>query len=149
MKQVEVNIDYILKIIAEYQSEEDFKEIPASITRAINSSVFLLSKKTLIEKFVQQISNVNDGEKDWYKFIENQKKVDLELIIKEEELIPDKTYKFIQNCFRDFEIKTHGTGINQIIPKMSRFSENNDRIEKKKRVIKKITDFFDKYIDLN
>jgi len=150
MKQVEVNIDYILKIIVEYQSEEkDFEEIMINLTRVINSSAFLLSKKTLIEKFVQQISNVNDGEKDWYKFIENQKKDDLELIIKEEELIPNKTYKFIENCFRDFEIKTHGTDINQIMPKMSRFSGNNDSAEKKNRVIKKITDFFDKYIDLN
>jgi type I restriction enzyme R subunit len=65
MKQVEINIDYILKIIEEYQNKnETIKEIPIEITRAINSSVFLLSKKDLIEKFVEQVSNKSDGEKD-------------------------------------------------------------------------------------
>ena len=149
MKQVEINIDYILKIIEEYQNKnETIKEIPIEITRAINSSVFLLSKKDLIEKFVEQVSNKSDGEKDWQKFIENQKNNDLELIINEEKLDVEKTHKYIQNSFRDYEIKTHGTDISEIMPKISRFGENNDRSGKKSRVIRRIVEFFEKYIDL-
>ena len=149
MKQVEVNIDYILKIIQEYQAKnESFEEIPKDITRAIDSSVFLLSKKDLIEKFIKQISNKNNDENDWHKFIENQKNNDLESIIKEEKLDIEKTHKFIQNAFRDYEIKTHGTDITEIMPKISRFDKNSDRSEIKSRVIRRIVEFFDKYIDL-
>jgi type I restriction enzyme R subunit len=108
--------------------------------------VFLLSKKDLIEKFVKQISNSNDGEDDWHKFIENQKNKDLEAIIEEEKLDVEKTHKFIQNSFRDYEMKTHGTDIADIIPKTSRFNKN--RPEMKSRVIRRIVEFFDKYIDL-
>jgi hypothetical protein len=34
------------------------------------------------------------------------------------------------------------------MPKISRFGENNDRSGKKSRVIRRIVEFFEKYIDL-
>ncbi|MGN0961112.1 MAG: type I restriction endonuclease subunit R, partial [Christensenellales bacterium] len=53
VKQVEVNIDYILMLVAKYhQSNCTDKEILGSIDKAIKSSLALRSKKDLIDNFI-------------------------------------------------------------------------------------------------
>lgn len=66
VKQVEVNIDYILMLAAKYHEDNcKDKEILVAIDKAIKSSLQLRSKKELIEDFINTIntdSNIND---DW------------------------------------------------------------------------------------
>ena len=53
IKQVEINIDYILMKVTEYyKSNKEDKEILIDIKKAINSSLELRSKKELIEGFI-------------------------------------------------------------------------------------------------
>ena len=41
---------------------------------------------------------------------------DLEKIIQEEKLKPDETRKFLENAFREGEVKTVGTDIDKLMP---------------------------------
>ena len=53
VRQVEVNIDYILMLVAKYhESNCKDKNILVTIDKAINSSLELRSKKELIEQFI-------------------------------------------------------------------------------------------------
>lgn len=89
-----------------------------------------------------------DVDKDWRDFIKKQKEQDLETIIKEENLKEEEAQRFINNSFRDGEIKTIGTDIDKILPPISRFSKNSNRAEIKRTVINKLKVFFEKYFGL-
>lgn len=55
IKQVEINIDYILMLIRNYhESNQKDREIIVNIQKAIDTSIDLRNKKELIEKFVDQ-----------------------------------------------------------------------------------------------
>ncbi|MDO5650469.1 MAG: type I restriction endonuclease subunit R, partial [Gallicola sp.] len=57
IKQVEINIDYILELIRRYHEGNSADvEIMVTISKAINSSVELRSKKDLIENFIQSLT---------------------------------------------------------------------------------------------
>ena len=149
IKQVEVNIDYILMLVAKYhESNCEDKTILANINKSIDASVELRSKKALIAGFVAQMTVKTDVEKDWKDFVKKQKEQDLETIIKDEKLKHDEAQKFIENSFRDGEIKTTGTDLDKILPPMSRFSGGSNRALKKQTVINKLKSFFEKYFGL-
>lgn len=149
IKQVEINIDYILMLVANYhESNCQDKTILANINKSIDASVELRSKKALIEGFVAQMTVKTDVDKDWKDFIKKQKEQDLESIINEEKLKPEEAKKFIENSFRDGDIKTTGTDIDNILPPISRFSGGANRIIKKQTVIEKLKVFFEKYFGL-
>ena len=84
---------------------------------------------------------------DWKKFVDEQRKSDLAVIISEEKLKPEETHKFISNSFRDGVLKTTGTDIDVILPAVSRFGGGN-RAMKKKRVIDRLMAYFEKYLEL-
>ena len=148
IKQVEINIDYILMKVAEYyKSNKKDKEILIDIKKAIDSSIELRSKKELIEGFIDRVNSSKNVTDDFKKFVREEKEKDLEKVIEEEKLKPEETKKFIDNSLRDGTLKTTGTDIDKLLPPVSRFGGGN-RIEKKLGVIKKLKGFFDKYLGL-
>ena len=148
IKQVEINIDYILMLIEKYhKSNCTDKEILTTIDKAIGSSIQLRSKKQLIEQFIKTVNASGNVGEEWRKFICRQKDNDLEEIITTERLKADETKTFIDNSFRDGELKTIGTDIDGILPPMSRFGGNNREV-KKQTVIDKLKSFFEKYFGL-
>lgn len=148
VKQIEVNIDYILMLVAKYhKSNCTDKEILGSIDKAIKSSLALRSKKELIEGFIAKINTNTNVFKDWNKFVREQKETDLKTLIEEENLNEEETRKFINNSFRDGQVKTNGTDIEKILPPMRRFGGDN-RTEKKQNIIEKILKFFEKYFGI-
>lgn len=149
IKQVEVNIDYILMLVAKYhESNCQDKTVLADINKSIDSSVELRSKKALIESFIAQMTVKTEVDKDWKEFVKKQKEQDLEIIIVEEKLKSEDAKKFIANSFRDGNIKTTGTDIDKILPPISRFSGGVNRVAKKQTVIEKLKVFFEKYFGL-
>ena len=50
-----------------------------------------------------------------YSYVVEQRDHDLDNIIAEERLKPEDTRKFMENAFRDGEIKTAGTDIDRLI----------------------------------
>ena len=148
VKQVEVNIDYILMLVAKYhESNCEDKEILGAIDRAIKSSLELRSKKELIEGFIDTINTKTNVQSDWEKFVKEQKEIDLAALIEGEKLKPDETRKLVRNSFRDGELRTTGTEIDKIMPPVSRFGGGN-RAAKKKNIIEKLKAFFEKYFGL-
>jgi len=148
VKQVEVNIDYILMLVAKYhQSNCEDKEILGTIDKAIKSSLALRSKKELIDGFISKINADTNVMDDWGKFVKEQKEIDLKKIINDENLNEKETRKFLDNAFRDGQVKTNGTDIEKILPPMRRFGGGN-RAEKKENIIVKVKKFFEKYFGL-
>lgn len=149
IKQIEVNIDYILMLVSKYRdSNKTDKSIRIQIDKAISSSIELRSKKELIEGFIDQINIGTQVEDDWHKFVLTQKENDLADIIKDEKLKADETIKLMDRAFRDGAMKTTGTDIDKILPAVSRFSGGGKRASKKLDVIEKLIAFFEKYLGL-
>ncbi|MBI6874834.1 type I restriction endonuclease subunit R [Clostridium aciditolerans] len=147
VKQIEVNIDYILMLVAKYQQSNcKDKTILTTIDKAINSSIELRSKKELIERFIEQVNVSTKVDEDWRKFLDERKEADITAIIEEEKLKPEETRRFIDNAFRDGMLKTTGTAIDKIMPPVSRFG--GGRAAKKQGIIEKLMLFFEKYLGL-
>ncbi|MBQ3334012.1 MAG: type I restriction endonuclease subunit R [Eubacteriaceae bacterium] len=149
VKQVEVNIDYILMLVAKYHDSHcTDKEILGAIDRAVKSSIELRSKKELIKGFINTVNAGTDVQRDWKKFVTEQREKDLHDLITEEKLKPDETRKYVNNVFRDGEMKTSGTDIDKLMPPISRFGGGGQREAKKQTIIDKLKVFFEKYFGL-
>jgi type I restriction enzyme R subunit len=147
VKQIEVNIDYILMLVAKYQQSNcKDKTILTTIDKAINSSIELRSKKELIERFIEQVNVSTIVDEDWRKFLNERKEEDLSAIIEDEGLKAEDTRRFIDNAFRDGILKTTGTAFDKIMPPASRFG--GGRAAKKQVIIEKLMIFFEKYLGL-
>lgn len=144
VKQIEVNIDYILMLIQKYHASNcEDKEIVASIKKIVTSSFELKSKKELIDAFLDTINVNSDVIKDWIDFINKQSRDDLMAIINEEKLKEQETFNYIKRCFEYNEIKTTGTDLDSILPKVSIFG--GGRAKKKEVVLQKLTKYYEKY----
>lgn len=151
IKQVEINVDYILMLVQKYRAERgdgDDKEIRAEITRAVDASPSLRNKKDLIEDFVDSLSADGEIDQEWGTFMAARRETELDAIIQEENLIPDETRVFVETAFRDGFIRTAGTAITRVLPPVSRFSAEGGHGEKKQRVITKLGEFFERFIGL-
>ena len=147
IKQIEVNIDYILMLVEKYhESNREDKSILAAIDKAINSSIELRSKKELINSFIARV-NASKNDDDWRRYIQERKEKDITALIAAEKLKDEETRRFVDNAFRDGTLKTTGTEIDKILPPVSRFGSGN-RAVKKQTVIDKLMGFFEKYLGL-
>lgn len=145
IKQIEINIDYILMLVKKYHDSHcEDKEVLVTIKKAIDASPELRSKKALIETFIAEINDVEDVMTEWHGYVAEKREEELVQIIKEEKLKEPETRKFIENAFRDGEIKTTGTDIDRLMPPISRFGGGN-RATKKQGVIDKLKSFFEKF----
>jgi type I restriction enzyme R subunit len=150
IKQVEINIDYILQLIRKYHDGHlKDKEIVISISKAIDSSVELRNKKELIEQFIESLTPTTNVDDDWHSFVDEKKLEELDSIITEEVLDKDETYKFINNAFRDGFIQTTGTALTKVLPPVSRFTPTGDRTKKRDTVLEKLSAFFSKFWDIS
>ncbi len=151
IKQVEINVDYILILVDRYiqvKGTDEDKEIRATIERAINSSPSLRNKKDLIEQFVDSVSTTAKVDAEWLAFVARKKTEELNQIIADENLNADEAKAFVDNAFRDGAIPTTGTAITKILPPVSRFSKNNGHSAKKQAVLDKLIAFFERYFRL-
>ena len=143
VRQVEINIDYILLLVKKYHDSHcNDKEVLISIHRAVDASPELRSKKRLIETFLAGINDVDDVLLEWNAFVAAEREAALRQIIREENLREPETRKFLENAFRDGEIKTTGTDIDKLMPPVSRFGGGGARAKKKQAVIEKLQGFF-------
>lgn len=150
VKQVEVNIDYILMLVAKFHASNcTDKEIVGAIDKAIRSSLELRSKKELIEAFIDSVNVNGDIKENWHKFVKEQKEAEVEQIITEHNLKSEETKTFIDNALRDGALKTTGTDIDKILPAVSIFGfGGGNRKEIKEKVVAALQKFFEKYFGL-
>ena len=145
IRQVEINIDYILLLVAKFHDSHcEDKELLITIRKAVDSSPELRSKKQLIENFIAGINDVDDVLTEWRSFVAEEKEKQLVQIIKEENLNDAETRKFIEDSFKSGEIRTVGTDIDKLMPPTSRFGGGN-RAAKKQTIIDKLKAFFERF----
>ena len=149
IRQIEINIDYILMLVKKYHDSHcDDKEILVTIQKAVDASPELRSKKQLIETFIAGINDVDDVMAEWQGFVAAEREKELVQIIQEEKLKEPETRKFLENAFRDGEIKTTGTDIDKLMPPVSRFGGGGARAKKKQNVIDKLKGFFERFFGI-
>ena len=152
IKQVEINVDYILMLVEQYRDAKgdgEDKEIRAAIDRAVTSSPSLRNKKDLIEEFVDSLSATAEVDAAWAAFVAAKRAEELDWIIAEESLDPAATRAFVDAAFRDGAVQPTGTGITKILPPVSRFGQDGGHATKKQTVLTKLGDFFDRFFNLS
>ena len=148
IRQIEINIDYILMLVKKYHDTHcEDKSVLIDIRKAVDASPELRSKRDLIENFIAGINEVDDVMAEWHDFVADEREKELLDIIKSEKLKEAETRKFIENAFRDGEIKTTGTDIDSLMPPMSRFGGGN-RDQKKQTIIDKLKAFFERFFNI-
>jgi type I restriction enzyme R subunit len=151
VKQTEINIDYILDLVEKYHASNcTDKTILVDVNRAVKSNPELHSKKELIDLFVSLVNVGENTRNHWRDFVEEQKRIELEAMIRSYNLNRTETAKFIYSALNSGELKLSGDGINKLLPKISRFGgqADSDYSKTKRIVCKKLQEFFDKYYDV-
>lgn len=147
IKHIEVNIDYILTLVAEYKKthdgEED-KEILIKIRKAIDSSGNLRSRKDLIEDFITKLNTADDVDGKWRKYVLESYNKEMEELITNLKLKSEEAKSFIDNSIKNGSVNTDGTDLENILPPVRRFGGGN-RAEVKNNVIQALLLFHNKY----
>lgn len=152
IKQVEINVDYILMLIEKYRAgfgDGEDKEIRAEISRAVDASPSLRSKRDLVEDFVDSVSVTGAVDEQWKAFVAARRDAELETLITDQKLRPDETRAFIGAAFRDGQLRTTGTAITKILPPVSRFAAEGGHGEKKRTAVEALARFFDRFFGLS
>lgn len=150
IKQVEINIDYILDLVKKYHKDHiKNKEILVDINKAIDATVGLRNKKDLILQFIDSLDAHSVVDEAWQTYIETKRREELDEIIKQENLNPEETYKFMQNAFRNGYITTTGTDFAKVLPPISRFTPTGERSKKRESVLNKLTLFFERFFTIS
>jgi type I restriction enzyme R subunit len=154
VKQIQIDIPYILQLIREYHGKNgEDKTIIVKIQKAVDSSPDLRDKKELIMQFIERMTPTpgqildeqEDVEDEWYQYVREEKEKELNAIIKEENLKPEETRKFVQQAFADGYVTTTGVAITKVLPPMPVFGGKGNREEKKNAVLEKLKAFFNRY----
>ncbi len=151
VKQVEVNVDYVLMLVKRYLEEnrpEEEAELRTAISRAVDSSPSLRNKRDLVEQFVESLTVDAAVDDEWQRFVAAERAKELDTIIASENLKPEETRAFVELALRDGAVPTAGTAITRILPPASRFGGGNDHGSKKDRVVEKLRAFLDRFLGL-
>ncbi len=150
IKQVEINIDYILELVRKYQGQnsQDREITLKDIDRAISSSPELRNKKELIDNFITNITPTSEIDDDWNTFVHRKMSEEIDDIITSEHLKEAEARDYIRNCFINGYVETGGTDVARIMPPMNPFAKNVNREEKKQGILDKIKSFFNRFYDL-
>lgn len=151
MKSIEINIDYILFLVGQLNGEDNHdREIIIKAMKSVQASPDLRNKEELIRQFIESHTPDTDVHDQWGEFVRQSQRKEIETIIEEENLNRSKALDFIKQSFRNGEIRESGTGIADILPPMGLFGNAGAlRAEKKKIVIKRLKEFFDRFFDIS
>lgn len=149
LKSQEINLDYILELIFEYNKKDNNKnELINEIRPLIRSSVANRAKENLIVDFINRtdISQISDKFNiidDFFKFARDEQISEVENLIKIEGLNEEAAKHYISNALRQEFVSENGTDLNDILPKMSPL--NPQYLTKKQNVLDKVRIFVEKF----
>ncbi len=150
VKQVEVNIDYILFLVQQFNDgHQGNVEIMIKIRKAIDSSPDLRNKKELIEQFIDSLTPNSDVLDLWREFVNEQKCREFDAIIEEEHLKAAQAKEFIKISFNRGYVPEGGLELNGIMPPINPFDPNANREGKVRQVLERLKAFFNKYFDIS
>ena len=163
VKQVEINVDYILLLIDQMrestsqgddQAASDARE---SIINQVEASPTLRPRKDLIFEFMD-LGGVDDlvlgenseptGDK-WVKFIDGKRSEELGLLIDSLKLQDAATREFVAAALQDDGVvPTTGTEITKVLPRTSRFGAKAQHSTVKQNVVEELQAFVDRFYGL-
>lgn len=150
IKQVEINIDYILALVAKLHDEHvGNEEIQLKLEKTITSSPDLRPKRELIEQFIASLTPDSDIHGEWSTFVREQQAAQIEQIIEEEHLRREETLQFMSRAFQEGQVQEMGTEVSKILPPMPLFSKDKGRSKKKETVLEKLKAFFTRFFDIS
>lgn len=150
VKRVQVDVDYILKLINEYReqygSDRDREyELLERLRTAIASSPMLRAKGDLLEDFLERLTPGMDAEKEWPSYLEWRFLEERDGLIDDEGLNVEGAKRLIDQCLRSGEVSAYGTAISSIMPRMSLFGGHED---KQDHIIASIRSLIARYGDI-
>ncbi|SWU14434.1 MULTISPECIES: HsdR family type I site-specific deoxyribonuclease [Klebsiella] len=149
LKSQEINLDYILELIFEYNKQHPNKEtLKEEVTRLIRASLGNRAKEGLILEFIGQtdIDNLPNKEsviEQFYTFAQAAQQREAEALIQEENLNHDAARRYISASLKREYATENGTALNEALPKLSPL--NPQYKTKKKTVFQKVSAFIDKF----
>ena len=150
VKQVEVNIDFILFLVEQYRkSHKQDGEIRVRISKAIDSSPDLRDKKELIEQFIEQLTPNSEVDAAWRQYVNSEKRKQFDAIVNEENLKRDKAVEFIENAYERGYVPEGGMELDGIMPPINPFDVNANREGKIAVVLEKLKAFFQRFADIS
>ncbi|WP_341539318.1 HsdR family type I site-specific deoxyribonuclease [Helicobacter pylori] len=110
IKQVEINIDYILNLIEEFAKEHDLEiqGVKTKIEPIINSSIELRNKKDLIMDFIDKYNKDQEVHAYFQDYIHQKREEEFQKLIEENRLNEEKAYSFMQHAFRGVKLALAG-----------------------------------------
>lgn len=149
VRQVEVNIDYILFLVEQMQKNRaDVAELAVKVNKAIDSSPDLRDKKELINRFVESLTPDSEVTARWNTYVNEQKCKEFAGIVSEEHLREGPAKEFIQTAWERGYVPEGGLELNGIMPPINPFDPQADREGKVRHVLQRIRDFFQKYFEI-
>lgn len=149
LKSQEINLDYILELIFEYNKQHPNKEtLKEEVTRLIRASLGNRAKEGLMLEFIGQtdIDNLPNKEsviEQFYTFAQAAQHREAEALIQEENLNHDAARRYISASLKREYATENGTALNEALPKLSPL--NPQYKTKKKTVFQKVSAFIDKF----
>mgnify|MGYP002522464053 CR=1 FL=1 len=115
--------------------------------KQVDASPDMRDKRDLIEKFIERMTpEKGDVGDEWEQYIEEEKKKQLDIIIKDENLKPQETVAFMKRAFSDGYLTETGTGIAKILPATNPFLPESG--EKKQTVIEKLKAYLSRFSNM-
>lgn len=164
VRQIEVNIDYILMLVEKRHGDnEKDREIAERIRSSVAASPELRDKQDLIDRFLEMAGfgpspatftvdpKMDEGERhsvvvsQWRRHISESMNRELGEIISSESLKPDETRALVREAFETGGVPQEGTAIARILPPVSRFAKGNPQVEKRHRVTALLSTFYERF----
>ena len=149
LKSQEINLDYILELVFEYNKcHGDKEQLIDEIRRIIRSSFEHRAKEELMVSFIQQLDlkGLTDQATllaDFYHYAQERQRIELATLIAEENLQEEAAKRYIQHSLLRGYASENGTDLRSALPKMSPI--NPSYLPKKRQVLERIRAFVDKY----
>ncbi len=142
IKSIDINYDYIFKLIKEYKDGENDKklEIEAKIKKSLESSLELVSKKELIIDFITKYNaiDIHNLKDSLHNFAISEFNKEFNTFNNK-----DKSIAFIKNSLREGKFLDIGQDKDEIMSGISLFDK--DREKKRQEIVNKLQNIFDKY----
>lgn len=149
LKSQEINLDYILELIFEYNKKTKSKsELVDEVRRVIRASIGNRAKESLIVDFINQTNLDELGDKAgvieaFFAFAQAEQCREAEELITDEKLNAEAAKRYIATSIKREYASENGTELNSILPKMSPL--NPRYLTKKRDVFQRISAFVEKF----
>lgn len=149
LKSQEINLDYILELLFEYNKKTKSKvELVEEMRRIIRASLGNRAKESLVVDFINQtdLDQIDDAAsviEAFYAYAQAVLRQEVEELINAESLNAEAARRYITTSLRREYASDAGTELNSILPKMSPL--NPQFLSKKQSVFQKIAVFVEKF----